>query len=107
MTPFILVSVTASSSEEAEKIAKELVDSRLAACVQISGPVRSFYRWNGSLENTKEFQLFIKTSSANFENLSARIRALHSYEIPEILSIPIANGLPQYLDWMAKEISEP
>lgn len=80
-----------------------LVEARLAACVQIIGPVRSVYRWQGQVERADEVLLSIKTRAALYPQVEAAIRELHSYEIPEIVALPVAAGLPAYLDWIAAE----
>jgi periplasmic divalent cation tolerance protein len=100
---FCLVLTTSPNLEEAKNIAKALVDTRLAACVQIGQPVQSIYRWKEKLEVTEEVQIFIKTKVSCFDELSQKIRALHSFEVPEIISIPIRSGLEDYLNWLDQE----
>ncbi len=101
MTDKIVVLSTCASSEEAEKVARTLVEKRLAACVNILPAVRSIYRWKGAIEDEKETLLLIKSSRALFGELRAEIQKLHSYEIPEAIAIPIVDGLERYLEWMA------
>jgi periplasmic divalent cation tolerance protein len=97
----LVVFVTCGSAEEASRIARSVVDARMAACVNILGsPVESIYRWKGSVENAKEFLLIMKTTGARFEGLRRLIKTLHSYEVPEIIAIPIAAGSPDYLSWL-------
>ncbi|NJL22684.1 MAG: divalent-cation tolerance protein CutA [Leptolyngbyaceae cyanobacterium SM1_3_5] len=94
-----IVLVTAASEREAESIAQSLIAAKLAACVSI-WPVRSIYWWQGKLENSQEWQLLIKTDLAQFAQLEAQVRSLHSYEVPEIIALPIAAGSAAYLDWL-------
>ena len=97
----LVVFVTCGSAEEASRIARSVVDARMAACVNILGsPIESVYRWKGMVENAKEFLLIMKTTGARFEGLHRLIKALHSYEVPEIIAIPIAGGSPSYLSWL-------
>jgi periplasmic divalent cation tolerance protein len=101
MTDKIVVLSTCASSEEAERIARTLVEKKLAACVNILPAVRSIYRWKGAIEDDQETLLLIKSSRALFGELRAEIQKLHSYEIPEAIAIPIVDGLERYLEWMA------
>lgn len=101
----ILVYVTAPSLEEAERIATELVECRLAAGVNILPSVRSVYRWKGALCKSTEVALIIKTEEACFPALADRIRELHSYETPCIIAAPITFGIPEFLDWIAANTS--
>lgn len=94
-----VVLVTAASESEAESIAQSLMSAKLAACVSI-WPVRSIYSWQGKLENSQEWQLLIKTDLSQFAQLEAKVRSLHSYEVPEIIALPIAAGSAPYLDWL-------
>lgn len=87
----------------AEKLAETLVEQRVAACVNILGPCRSVYRWNGGLQKDDEHLMLIKTSRERYATLEAAIRAAHPYELPEIVAVPIERGLPAYLDWVAAE----
>lgn len=94
-----VVLVTAGSQQEAEAIATYLVKSQLAACVNII-PLRSIYTWQGELQQEQEWQLLIKTDLSQFQTLEAKIRELHSYEVPEIIALPIVAGSQPYLDWI-------
>jgi len=87
----------------AEKLAHALVDKRLAACVNILSPCRSVYRWEGKIEDAEEFPMLIKTTRERYPALEAAIRAGHPYTVPEIIAIPLAGGLPAYLDWVESE----
>ena len=100
MSDISVVLVTAGNGDEALTIARTLVEEKLAACVQIIPRIRSIYRWKGEVCDEEEFLLIMKTRSALFPSLQDRIRKLHSYEVPEIVSFPIAAGLPEYLSWV-------
>jgi len=100
MTDKIVVLCTCASPEEAGKIARTLVEKRLAACVNILPAVRSIYRWKDAIEDDPETLLLIKSSRALFNELRAEIEKLHSYEVPEAIAIPIVDGLERYLEWM-------
>ena len=91
----------------AERVAGVLVDERLAACVQLLPGVRSMYRWQGEVERAEEVLLLIKTTRECLDALVARVRALHPYELPELLAVEAAGGLPDYLDWVASETRAP
>ncbi len=105
MTDKIVVLVTCGSRKEARKIARALVEQRLAACVsEIGVPVASTYRWKGKIESAKEFLLLIKTSKRRFAAVRDAVRMLHSYEVPEIIALPIAAGSLKYLDWIASSL---
>jgi periplasmic divalent cation tolerance protein len=106
MTDKIVIFSTCGSPEEAERLARLLVERRLAACVNILPPVRSIYRWQGKMEDAAEWMLMIKTQRARFEELSEALRAAHSYEVPEILALPVIAGSPAYLDWISTETNE-
>jgi periplasmic divalent cation tolerance protein len=105
MTVVMVVLCTAPSGE-AERLARELVEARLAACVNLLGPVRSVYRWQGKVESGDETLLVIKTTRETFAALRNGIRARHSYECPEILALPVESGLGAYLDWVAGAVGE-
>ena len=100
LTGFGVVLVTTTSETEAENLAIALLNERLAACVSIY-PIRSIYRWQGQIENESEWQLAIKSDLKQFEQLSAKIQALHTYAVPEIIALPIVAGSQTYLDWLA------
>ena len=94
--------MTAGSEEEGAKIARALVEERLAACVNIVPRIRSIYRWRGAVEDEAETLLIIKCSAASLGKLEARVRELHSYEVPEILALPLDSGSAPYLDWLGE-----
>ena len=91
----------------AERLAEALVGERLAACVQVLPGLRSVYRWQGAMERADEVLLLIKTTRERLDAVAARIRALHPYELPELLAVEAAGGLPDYLDWVAAETRAP
>lgn len=103
-TDKIVVLATCSTQDEAHRIARRLLDLRLAACVQISTPVRSLYRWQGDIEESAEVQLFIKSALPLFGRLRDEIAGLHSYTTPEILALTVAEGDSAYLAWMDREL---
>jgi periplasmic divalent cation tolerance protein len=104
MIDSIEVVTTTERREDAERIARDLVERRLAACVQISGPILSTYRWKGQIETAEEWQCRAKTRRDRFEAVEATIRAIHPYEVPEIIAIPIENGSADYLAWLEGEL---
>lgn len=100
-----LVFVTAGSEEEARTIASTLVEAKLAACVSIA-PTQSVYRWQGNIECDREWQLTIKTHLALFPALETKIKEFHSYDVPEIIAIPIITGSKSYLDWLGESVDK-
>jgi periplasmic divalent cation tolerance protein len=106
MTDVVLVLTTVDSIGAAERIATALVDERLAACVTVSAPVHSTYRWAGAVERATEYQLVIKTARVQVDALETRLRQLHSYELPEFLVLPIAEGGAAYLEWVRSSTGE-
>jgi periplasmic divalent cation tolerance protein len=104
MTDKRLMLTTASSREEANTIASELVSRRLAACVNIVGPIASVYHWQGEVERAEEFLLLIKSTEAQFHPIREAINELHSYEVPELISLTIEAGMESYLDWIAVSV---
>ena len=96
----IVVLVTAGSAEEAARIGRTLVEERLAACVNVVGPIHSIYRWEGAVEDAREWLLVLKARAADFGALEARVRALHSYAVPEVLALPVYGGAAAYLAWL-------
>jgi len=97
----IIVYVTAPSEDEGARIAKILVEERLAACVNIIKEIRSIYRWEGKIEDDREVLLIIKTRRGLFSNLSKRVNELHSYSVPEIIALPIVEGSKDYIRWLS------
>jgi periplasmic divalent cation tolerance protein len=102
-TGCVQVVVAVDTEEHASDIARRLVDERLAACVQVGGPVTSTYRWQGEVETAREFLLVAKTREDRLPELTDRVRDLHPYDVPEITAVPIAGGLVDYLDWIRVE----
>jgi periplasmic divalent cation tolerance protein len=100
MSEPIVVLVTCGSEEEVLKIARSLVEEHLAACVNLISPVRSIYRWKGKIWDEKEWLLVIKTQKQRFEELEKKVKSLHSYSVPEIISLPIVEGAESYLNWL-------
>lgn len=103
MEDFIVILVTASSEEEAKKIAQSLVDKRLAACVNIIKDVQSVFRWKGKISDEKELLLIIKTRKKLYKNVEEEVKRLHSYEVPEVIALPIVLGSMDYLYWIDSE----
>ena len=99
----LLILTNLPDQASAQALATTLVSARLAACVNMLGPCRSVYRWQGAIESAQEVPLLIKTTAARYADLEAAIRAAHPYELPEIIAVPIAHGLPDYLDWVVTE----
>ena len=100
-----VVLVTAPDAEVGERLARALVEERLAACVNLVPGVQSIYRWEGSVRSDSEVLLVVKTTADRTAALAARVEALHPYDVPEVLELPIAGGSPAYLDWVRTESS--
>lgn len=105
MTDKIIVLVTCASRGEARRIARAVVESRLAACVNVMGsPVESIYHWNGKVETAREFLMLIKTSRKRFASLESEVRRMHSYAVPEIVAVPVEQGSRPYLAWIEQSV---
>jgi periplasmic divalent cation tolerance protein len=103
---YVVVLVTCGSRAEAQRIAREVVTRRLAACTNLlEARVQSVYRWKGKVEKAAEFLLLIKTSAARLPALEAEVKRLHSYDVPEFIALPILAGSPAYLRWLAACVS--
>lgn len=100
----LVVLCTVSSLEEGRRLAKELVDQRLAACVNLIPRVESIYRWQGAVESGEEVLLVMKTTPARFAELREKVAELHSYDVPEILALPVSDGSAGYLDWLSGQV---
>lgn len=100
------IQCTFPSPEEAEKVAAKVVEMRLAPCAQVVGPIRSIYRWKGEIENSTEWLLLAKTRSELFEKLCQAIRSGHPYECPQLIALEIADGSPDYLDWLDSQLEQ-
>jgi periplasmic divalent cation tolerance protein len=101
---YSLILSTASGKDEAQHIARALVERKLVACVNIIGPIDSIYRWKGEVESAQEFLLLMKTDSDLFDRVRDAVKSLHSYEVPEVIQVPVENGLPAYLQWISTSI---
>jgi periplasmic divalent cation tolerance protein len=99
----LLVITNLPDATAASRLARTLVEQRLVACANVLAPCRSVYRWQGEIEEAEEVPLLLKTSSGRYAELEATIKAHHPYELPEIIAVPVARGLPAYLDWVAAE----
>jgi periplasmic divalent cation tolerance protein len=106
MTDKRIVLSTAGSEDEARKIARELVERRLAACVNIIPQIESIYRWQGNVESAQEWLLLIKTTAERFAAVRDAIRELHSYELPECIAIKVEDGSEEYLKWIADAVKK-
>jgi len=98
-----LVITNLPDRDSAGRLAHALIEKRLAACINVLSPCRSVYRWQGKTEDAEEFPMLIKTTLERYAELEAAIRAGHPYELPEIIAVPLAAGLPAYLEWVASE----
>lgn len=103
MTETVVVLVTAPDADRAAGLARALVEERLAACGNVIAGVRSIYRWQGEVRDEGEALLLLKTRRERFAELKERIRALHPYEVPEILALPVEAGLAEYLAWVTQQ----
>lgn len=106
MTDKIVVLSACASIEEAERIARSLVEKRIAACVNLLSGIRSLYQWKGAIADEAEVLLVIKSSRALFPKLQSEIQKMHSYEVPELIALPVVEGSEPYLAWMARELAE-
>jgi periplasmic divalent cation tolerance protein len=106
VSEYVQVLTTAGSEEEAKRISEVLVERRLAACVQVAGPIVSRYRWQGEIEEAREWQCLAKTEMERYPEVEAAIRELHSYDEPEIVATPIVAGSRGYLDWIGESLRD-
>ncbi|MGQ9531014.1 MAG: divalent-cation tolerance protein CutA [Candidatus Bathycorpusculaceae bacterium] len=100
----IIVIVTAPNKSEAEKIVQSMFNERLIACANIIGPVHSLFWWQGKIESAEEYMLLMKTNAGMFEKIAEKVKSLHSYEVPEIIAMPIVKGFKHYLEWLTKTL---
>ena len=107
MTDKVVILVTAASRQECRKIARHLVETKLAACVNITQAVESLYRWEGKVADEKEFVLLIKSTRDLFPEIKAEISKIHSYHTPEIVCLPIIDGSRNYLQWVEDSVKHP
>jgi periplasmic divalent cation tolerance protein len=105
MSDLLQITTTTGTREVAERIAAELVDLRLAGCVQVSGPIQSTYRWQGKVENAEEWLCTVKTSRAKLPAIQDLLKRLHPYELPELIATPITGGSEAYLKWLAEQLT--
>ena len=103
----LLVMSSMPDQAVAQQLARTLIERRLAACVSVMAPCKSVYRWQGAVEETSEVPVLIKTTAGRYAELESALRAMHPYELPEIVAVPVARGLPAYLDWVAGESTLP
>ncbi len=104
MSNHIQVLTTTASREEAERIARALIGERLAACVQVIGPISSTYRWQGAIETSQEWLCVAKSRQELYGEIEKAIRRIHSYQVPEILAVPVVAGSADYLAWLDQEV---
>ena len=104
MTDYIQIVTTVENEDDARKIAELLVERRLAACVQIVGPVTSYFRWDGKIDTAREYQVIIKSRNDLFSELESVLTDAHPYDVPEILATPILAGGEGYLNWLSEEL---
>ena len=97
---YVIVIVTTATKQEAENITQQLLKQHLIACANITGPVSSLFHWSGKLEKTEEYLIFMKSRKDLFDKLAETVKALHSYEVPEILALPVVDGSKEYLAWL-------
>ena len=103
---YCAVITTTDSTDEAEELARGIVGARLGACVQIVGPIRSVYWWEGQVEAAEEWQCWVKTDADRVEELTSFIETNHSYDVPEVVVLPITSGSEAYLNWLTSETRE-
>jgi periplasmic divalent cation tolerance protein len=106
MTDYLLVTTTVERREDADALARKLVEDRTAACVQVMGPIESTYRWRGSVEVAQEWLCLAKTTRASYADLERAILGLHPYETPEVVALPIVDGSTAYLEWLGEQVRD-
>ncbi|MGW8531246.1 divalent-cation tolerance protein CutA [Nocardiopsis sp. NPDC055824] len=99
----VRVETTVDTRDGAERLARSVVDRRLAACAQVGGPVTSFYRWEGEVRSDEEWTVVAKTSADRLDELTAHIVGVHPYDVPEVVAVPVSGGNPSYLAWVRDE----
>ena len=104
MIEFLQITTSAGTKDVAERIAIELVDRRLAACVHVSGPIQSTYRWQGKVETNEEWTCTAKSSRSQLAEIQQLLKTLHPYELPELIATPIVDGSEAYLNWLAEQL---
>ncbi|MFV1975263.1 MAG: divalent-cation tolerance protein CutA [Candidatus Scalindua sp.] len=103
MSNYIIIYITTASVNEAKKIGRALVEEKLAACSNIISPIRSIYSWQGKICDDKEALMILKTRKQLFKQIVKRVEKLHSYDVPEIIAMPIIEGSSKYLSWLNEE----
>jgi periplasmic divalent cation tolerance protein len=103
---YVIVMVTSANKQEAENITQQLLKKQFIACANITGPVTSLFRWSGKIEKAKEYLVFMKSRKDLFKNLTETVKTLHSYEVPEIIALPIVEGSEAYLGWLESRLAE-
>lgn len=106
MTPYLMILTTAGTREDAGRISESLVEKGLAACVQVTGPIGSVYRWKGKMEKAEEWLCSIKTARDLYAEVERAIREIHPYEVPEIVALPIESGSADYLLWLSEQLKK-
>jgi periplasmic divalent cation tolerance protein len=104
---YLMAMTTTDVRSDAERLARDLVERRLAACVQVLGPISSTYRWRGTIETADEWLCLIKTTAARFDALAAHIETTHGYETPELTAVPVDHGSTAYLAWVSSATANP
>jgi periplasmic divalent cation tolerance protein len=104
---YLMVMTTTDARPDAERLARGVVEQRLAACVQVLGPISSTYRWKGGTETAEEWLCLMKTTAARFDALAAHVDANHGYETPELTAVPVSQGSPAYLAWLSSATANP
>ncbi len=104
MDSLIIISTTFEQKEDGVKVARLLLDERLVACAQLSGPISSYYHWDGSLADSIEFSLSLKTTGLLYKKVAARIKEVHPYEVPEIVSQAVTHVNEEYMEWVKGEV---
>lgn len=104
MAEYVQVVTTVQRREDAQRLARELVQRRLAGCAQVLGPIESVYHWQGRIETAEEWQVLFKTRRDLYPALDAALGELHPYDVPEILAVPVVEASPAYLDWLEQSL---
>lgn len=104
MSSYVVVFMMVPDEKEATKIVRDLLKERLIACANIVGPVSSLFWWKGGIDKASEFLVIMKSRKNLFKKLSERVKELHSYEVPEVIALPVIEGLPSYLNWLGASL---
>ena len=107
MGDYLQIATTVAGKQDADRISRELVSQRLAACVQVIGPITSVYQWQGQLETAEEWLCLIKSRAEKYSQIQAAILKLHPYQVPEIIATQVTEGNPAYLAWIDSELADP